>query len=644
MSNLHLIIHLQKTPLRSTYEGSIQIGPTSIPLSGLKFGPSEKVKGVGVPEFLKQKTFGDLVVLLECYSPQAPDPEWTRCWNEVGQLYFGKYLGSQLLSALPPNDQRSLHTAEGGRVVVVTSDAFIARLPWTLLAWNTRFALDSGWSIAFCNDIEFARVGAVSCPSQPRILFIAPEPHGQEATHASDHLEEISKASSPIWKNGLSKSVPRIRTVEQLRTAVQREQPDLVYYYGHAGVVDGGVKLAMEGPNGGMDLVSTIDLARLLKARENSPPKLVFINCCRGDAAGLTGIGAAMAGLFPALLTNLPTVRQDIARIQATRFWGCLLRGRISPEKALAEAYQAGAVEFRSDTALWIATRLYVRYGEWEWRNEVAMPANWEDILNRTHQFGEVTTAVTGLMNWTSFIGSAFVWAGDSNAGVDQFHNRLHLELEDQLRNTALVEEVRVAWPMVFDESVGVEVLFGRGIYSALNVSGANEIPGAVRKRTGYAGKKVLLYLRHQPIPAGQLTPNLLKAYLHWWGSVFLPALDKDQRCLLGISYIVAANDNGAWHHQLQEVGIGALNVQNGECLLLDPLGLLTSNDLIRFVRRTKFPIPEDRLAKVCQFIIQKTSGHYAGVIRILKLMLETGLPAGDLNAWYDAQDLETKT
>jgi hypothetical protein len=79
----------------------------------------------------------------------------------------------------------------------------------------------------------------VELPPSPKILVIAPQPQGEERTHAEHHLETLERELSS--RNRLVKWGQHLQMAtawEKFTDIAQRFQPAVVYYCGH-GVSDG---------------------------------------------------------------------------------------------------------------------------------------------------------------------------------------------------------------------------------------------------------------------------------------------------------------------------------------------------------------------------------------------------------------------
>lgn len=645
---ISLVVTLDSPARKNGHTGTLQwqVGAQtrSYSLSKLLLRSNDSVR-IGA----ETKTLGQWVELLATWKPgQSPkttgqDPVDTY-WNEGGQLALGTHLANQLFGRLNENDRTELTQAQAVRLVILARndpDGFLARLPWVSLVWDRKFVAANGWSIGIASKVDFEKT-SVEFPRNANLLVIAPEPAGIIPTGSRHHINELVTALSDgdsSYREGGNLRVVRSR--RDLEESLRYWAPDVVYYYGHSTTAPGGlVRLVFQGSDGSKEELDIPTFCQRLTASKPSP-LLVYVNCCAGDAAGPTGVGWQMSGRFPAVVTNRTVAFQDHARFQARTFLQRLIRESHSPEQAQQAVYQlAASTGFAFQSPQWMTPVLYVGYSHWKLRDpapEDIIP-HWPHLIDRKDQFGMVTSTVNTLLDSSRTKATAFLWSGGEKAGLEDFHKRLHVELEIHLRNNCTIVPISLVWPQTFPPQSGTNALFGTMFLGAMQVSSLDEIPARLRKLARAGGGKILAYFRHLPMDSVErLPPAVLKSYLQWWVDHVVEKLGPDQRGILGISYQVPDTEAAAFclnlttHHNLERF----LPLKSRcECHVLPPLGLVPENELRTFFARYPFfRLPENREDEIVTAIIRKTGGHYAPLVQLLREVLRDGFPV-DLDFW----------
>ncbi len=612
---------------------------TPLPLAKVKLRESDKVV-LGE----ESKTLKELVDVLANWDPcdKQSRASIDRYWNELAQYQIGTHLAEQLFSPLSKDDRARLDAASSVRLVIQTQHEFVARLPWVCLQWNRQFVATKTWTVSI-SSVRLEDWKTVEFPRSARLLVIAPEPSDQEKTDSDSHLTELEKElSDGDNEYRLGTNLRVVRTWDEFRDELTHRSPDVVYYYGHAGLLGGGqLRLAFANANGKTHLVDVPTFAHQL-AETQPKPVLVYVNCCGGDAAGPTGIGWQLSGQFDSVVTNRTVAKQKLVREQARTFLVQLIRFDQSPELSQRAAYcLVGNPGLAFRTPEWLTQTIYSRYATWKFRpvGPNDPHPHWPHLLNRQSQFGIVTAAVGNLLNPNTVRGAAFVWMGDEEAGLDSFHHRLEVELPIQMNGRFTPVPIRLVWPDAVPSHVGADLLWGNMIRNALKINSLAELASALHRKAGFSQETQLAYFRHTPIVRSKhIEPPALSSYLKWWSENVVRNLAFNQRCILGVSYQVPETEGLAFYRALVRTHRLASCFVQGvpcECQVLDPLHLVTETDMDLFFRRyNSFAIPPDRSDEVITFVIEKTGGRYTLIVELLKQLLKEG-PSMDLEAWY---------
>jgi len=598
------------TPVANAYTGLIDQGnpATAQPLANPRLEPTTEISIKGRACSLD----GLMQSLIGYQSSQL-----ATLFDERGQLEIGQHLYAQTFGQLAANERQRLHQRDEVEVCIVTQDEHITRLPWALLAHNGIFLSTTGWSVTLSGtrpskDCEL--------PPSPRILVIAPQPTGVQGTLAEPHLEaleDLLSAHDPrlSWNRHLK----LVETWEDFTRQVKEFEPQIVYYYGHG---EGDVHRSRldfaSGPNKQLLDVPVADFALCLRNMA-TPPALVYVNCCLGDAAGYLGVGKQLAAFVPAVITNRTVAMIEAAQAQALALWDDILLRGIAPHQAVARLYsRLGDLHLSTADVRWLTPVLHRQYDAWR-ANPPTPPSrlvhdpHWHLKIDRVTQYSVVAEQTRQMLRERKPRTHAFVWYGREGEGIEIFHQRLNVELRESLLHT-FVYEVRPEWPMEFED-------FYRScqdmLTEAFSVSTLDAIPARIRSKTaGASGTQTLVYIRHQPVRSPKvLNAKNFQRYLAWWDSVFAPLLESQQFVLLGVSFLV---DNPA-NFLARVEPLEDMELHLTAFRLLDQMEKLALKDLRDFLRKHNVQLVTQHRDQILTKILTKTGGRYEQTVEELK-------------------------
>ncbi len=549
------------------------------------------------------------------------DPAFGRSgFDERLQLDAGRHLYEETLGQLgdPPPIEGDVS------VHIVTGDEHAARLPWVLLARGGRFLAACGWSISLSRPdrpIEPSRL----LPPSPTMLIAAPEPEGAGETRAAGHLEDLElllSASDHHFERGDHLHVAT--TWDDFQRLAREYQPAALYYYGHGVGDHRKTRLLFEEQHGadhrGKRLeVSVADVAQCLRQLDK-PPAVAYVNCCLGDAGGLLGAGWQLGDVVPAVVTNRTMARVSASQAQAKHFWRALLLEGQPPHKAVSEMYgHLGDLGFGFRDARWMTPVLHRHYADWESHppraGRIADP-HWEYKIDRVSQFGQVHYQTEKMLLNRKPPCLAYLWYGEEGQGVEHFHQRLKVELQDFLGEHHLFE-VLPRWP---DDLANPSRSFEDMMIEAFDVLALDDVPARVRAETGgQEGRDVIAYLRHEPVRKGEvMRPEHLRRYLEWWDDVFAPILHQAPAFgLLGISFVVS--NPPRFLKVLEKHRVEALELRQVVFDVLGELERLAKKDLLNFLHAHNVVLPRDHKDRILDDILKKTKGHYELTLEALR-------------------------
>ncbi len=539
-------------------------------------------------------------------------------FDERLQLDLGRHLYDQTLGQLDDEHPPS----EGDiQVWIVTADEHVARLPWVLLARGGRFLCASCWSVAL-SQLE-RKHESCELPPSPRMLIVMPQPAGEPDTRAKAHLEDLELLlSSADHHFERGKNMQVAATWAEFRRLVKEFQPELLYYYGH-GVGDQRTSrlLFARGKTRKRHDVPVADIAQCLREAGNRPPLLAYVNCCLGDAGGLLGAGWQLGDVVPAVVTNRTVAFIEAAQLQARHFWRAVLLDGTTPHKAVAEMYgHLGDMGLSFRDARWMTPVLHRHYDYWESNppkpSQRISDPHWHVKFDRVRHFGQVLFQTQEVLRNRKPPCLAYLWYGEEGQGIEQFHQRLKVELPDYV-GTAHLYEVRPRWP----EELGAPYLcFEDMMLEAFDVLSLDDVPARIRSQTrGEPGRDIVVYVRHEPIRRGEVVkPKHLKSYLEWWDDVFAPLLREAPAFgLLGISFVV---DNPPRFLQiLKKNKIENLALRQVVFHPLDEMERVAKKDLRDFLLTHNVELPRGIKDRILDDILEKTKGHYEMTLDALR-------------------------
>ncbi|MCP4105001.1 MAG: hypothetical protein GY749_05625 [Desulfobacteraceae bacterium] len=221
---------------------------------------------------------------------------------------------------------------------------------------------------------------------------------------------------------------------------------------------------------------------------------------------------------------------------QAMALWKNILVHAIPPHKAIASLYARMDVrQLSTADTRWITPVLHSHYSQWNATppsppDRLTQDPHWHLKIDRVSQFNSVIAQTRLMVREQKPKSLVFVWYGQKGQGIEIFHKRLLVELQEDLTNT-FVYRVRPAWPLHLEN---YHTCFSNMLTTAFGVNTLEDIPTRIRSESyGAFGKQTLVYIWHEPVRASRLiNPETLKTYVQWWDAEFAPLLEKKTVCL----------------------------------------------------------------------------------------------------------------
>lgn len=323
--------------------------------------PSEEGTGEPFASPFEEGEIEDLRVFRGCGSRDLDPPKKTARSRarEVGQRLFERVFSGSVWKLWVSALAGARHAGHGLRLRLILESPELWEWPWEYLR-------EPGHDfLIFSRDISIARSPGISEIVPPlqiklplRVLVVIAKPGGSADLDSEAELRELKKSLEGLERSGHVK----LTQVESASLATLRQDLDtpihVLHFIGHGGF-DQSLEqafLQFEKPDGEPDLVTGVDLARILGRQ--SPPVLIVLNACEGGRASKAD---PFGGVAQALLRN------GTSAVVAMQF-------RVTDEAALTfskEFYKALASGDTVDHAVYEARLALHTKGPLDWGNPV---------------------------------------------------------------------------------------------------------------------------------------------------------------------------------------------------------------------------------------------------------------------------------
>lgn len=541
-------------------------------------------------------------------------------FGESGRLAVGQYLYKQVCGKISGFEGAS-------HIRIVTSDEHTGLLPWILMAGETgMFLTIAGCAISLAVHEKWS---SEKMPAHPKILVAAPKPAGWPDTGADRHVADklmgmlTGAAGHRYYLGNLLRTA---ETWDEFQNMTENFRPDAIYFYGHGKHVDGQTFLIFtQGRPQRAHPVSASDFAGFFRRLPEKMPPVVYINCLEGDTGGMFGLARQLAVTgVPAALANRDPLKPETAREMGLAFWRrILLDGQVPDEAAQNMRDDMGSIGLAGETR-WSVPVPYCQYGEWEshppQRFTVIHDRDWSLKLDRVNQISKVSYLTRLMLKERTPKIIVYLWCGEEGQGVDLFHERLKVELRDELERACFME-IQPEWPVqMIDPNKSYEEM----MLEAFEVDTMNHIPACIRSSSqGRSNRQTLVYIRHAPLRSVEIM-NLrrLKEYLEWLNTYFATLLDRDSHAMFGISYVM--KDHAEKFHKMAEKRVvEQLALSRTAVHLLDEMGAVVKRDLHEFIKTHNIVLPPGRIDAIFENVLEKTKGKYEITLDELRLAID---------------------
>jgi hypothetical protein len=466
-------------------------------------------------------------------------------------------------------------------------DGFARTVPWLLLArqiGNEKFEFLARakrhlrWIVTPASAGQ--RPVQIRFPGAPRLLLAMPNPelivppgaggrkHEQlPDTGARDHVDELEQEllqglyPAPCEEecsNGKHSGIRKAFTWREFRDALNRPPyPEAIYFFGHGKYYPRqGTHLAFAreaspaadtngGARGWGTYVSLTAIAGQLAAlvERGHRPFLFFVNCCQGDAGQQEGVGAVLANMSAATISNRSFIPPDDARVIGRGILLRVVNEGLPPHLALLDLYERDitALGDLEDGARWAVPTLYANYESWVPQSLSERASTYRDAVRSVYYsrsipervgrdlaLREAREAVRALLATDNPGLRVLFWRAPPRQGLMPFSDRLHDEFREVFPDddfSHILVELQAAEQPAHNEvlQVSFEKAIGRALDQDMQPDNETFVPDPtelLQKRLPSAPKqKDLLLVTHRAIDTNDV--GFLHKYLLFWQSLF---------------------------------------------------------------------------------------------------------------------------
>ena len=447
--------------------------------------------------------------------------------------------------------------------------------------------------------------------------MVTPEPDDEHVgpTEFEAHVIEIQRALRGYYpKIRPEDRLRHVRSWEQFREEVSTRDYDLIYFYGHGAGDPSRSRLWFEDDHGALVEKPIASLADAICVREKRP-SLIYVNCCQGDAGAMLGVGHQLSRAAACVVTNRTMALVDVARRQALAFWDGLLKYGQKPHMAASALYQQpDKVGVGRNEVHWFTPVVHANYAAWESKPvqpDREIDPHWDLNLDRIPQFGELTLIVRNMMREPKRKALAFIWFGEYGQGMQLFHERVEVKLENELQEERVFVR-RPRWPESIAHADFAKIQnaeWEAKLREVFSVQTMNEVPAKLRSDAEHQQVILLSFPHVNRDTIKCMSPKHLLSYLEWWDGHVLQQFDsQDKQFILLFSFEAKKSD--VFADQLA-ADYSAVDFHDLVVRRLPPLGSVFRQDVSDFLELHNVYIPHRHRSKILDEIIKKTAGHY---------------------------------
>ncbi len=294
--------------------------------------------------------------------------------GEAGRLLFEILFGTRWSEHTQPTldmlygEKGRLPTWASVRVRVHTREPLLMSLPWLATAANAGVPLvDHGWTFEVCVERDTPHLGYTSPGT---VLIIAPALHEDEASGlgTARHIEAVEALLNGVVED-FTRSPHRYgvaTTLDEVVRIAEKIRPELVYYYGRAGVVDSEAHLAIPSAHGTSLLLR--DVWWHASTLRQHPPKAVLLNAGSVGFGGFQSAGFQLAPRVPLVIAHATKVMSGMAKSFALQWLGLWLKEGVDPIVAAHQrvrmlSQEPGDVATSDSFLHWATPSVFAHYG-----------------------------------------------------------------------------------------------------------------------------------------------------------------------------------------------------------------------------------------------------------------------------------------
>lgn len=553
----------------------------------------------------------------------------------IGQDLFDALFGpweerawAQALAGVVRDRSFKAPIAEAFRVRILTADPLLSGLPWRMTTWEGRRLTLNGWS--FEVTLVEAPLSRVHLPARCNVLVIAPAVAETLNLGTERHVAALREALGRVsdsYKTDDGMAVARTRA--EVQRALAKAPPQIVYYYGHAGVSGSGTSLEIEAEKGKNTLLSIADFKRMLPEPH---PLIVVLGGCMSVASGCHLAGHQLSPEVPVVVAHRNTAWADHAGASTIAWLVACLGGDRERPHALS-----GAAGDRDPMVLldrlpgaestrglpWTTAVSYTSYAAWT-AGEPERAAKKPTIglrLDRDVQRNTAQGQIAKLASSDERRVEAIVAFGAPGNHVERASEQMRDHIERCRPPIARLRHLPARFPEIRSQLV-------RGVHdelrAELGIQPHDALGKALKKRAPSQDSsriRPVLWIdwgTFGPGAQAQLKPNELSEWLEFCAAHLATECPPELRIVAFLSMEVDER-----HHARLEADFDGLrggHLSNiFDCCLLPALPNVKRSDLLAYLRDpSNTRCPAGLVQEATALVYEETGGAYERVVALL--------------------------
>jgi hypothetical protein len=508
-------------------------------------------------------------------------------------------------------------TYDALRIRVLTCDPRLRALPWTRIEWAGHELRENDWTVELLppdDESGFSGLSAVRLMMPGQVLCILPET-ARGAKDATAHWQGLTDFFQNAWPE-FARPPVQAATPDEVRQALERQAPRIVYYFGPAQIRDGRCRLILSDGKGGS---APLDLDTLTEWIPQAGTAVVFLNLLGDDVHGAGAHVHGLSAKIPFVAVQSAPSNDTFAARAAALKW---LRDALTGQSQTDPVWALHRYGLPTATAC-------SRYRDWytELSPRPVEERLAELLLDRRPQRERVTDLLDDLVRERTLrVCQVLAYGGPGNS-VDAFATQVLKHLKRRPAKSAHVFQKDLRLPLSATTEDAIDRAYRRGLGL-----GAREPALAAlaprRKHSSGSPYVPLLVWKSEGAAAGEQLAQMLPALVRWVVQNLARPAPAEIHVLSLLALEVPESEVQALEAATEDLSTNdELMDATFELEILQALDHVHESDLRRFIGRESACPPKLR-AKLPGLIFRRTGGQFEKTVELLE--------RGKASEWYD--------